>query len=175
MPISSGDSAGSSMTNEITPALFRALPTMRRPGMAASFSVACFEQQFFVRDEIGEADGKNIVDRGGEADGAGDIRSAGFEFVGKAGVLCFLEGDGFDHVAAALPGGHLFEQFAPSHRGADAGGAVELVAGEGSRNRSRSAARRWDDGRPTGRRRSTLWRRRAWAQFDDAIHVIDRA
>ena len=50
------------------------------------------------------------IDRGAEADRAGDVRRAGLEPVRRLLELGLLEGDVEDHVAAALPGRHRREQ-----------------------------------------------------------------
>ena len=56
-----------------------------------------------------EADGFEIVDGGGEADGSGDIGRASLESGGWGFVGAAIEGDGEDHFTAAMPGGHGFE------------------------------------------------------------------
>ena len=80
---------------------------------------------------MSNAEAVHVVDRGAQADRAGDVRRAGFEFVRQLVVSCLLECDGTDHVAAALIRRHGVEQrrFAVQH--ADAGRPVNLVAGEG--------------------------------------------
>ncbi len=50
---------------------------------------------------------------------------------GRVVLGALLEGDGEDHVAAALPRRHGREQLLAAVEHADAGGAVDLVAGEG--------------------------------------------
>jgi hypothetical protein len=71
------------------------------------------------------------IHRGAQADGAGNVRRAGLEFVGQGVVGGLLEAHGQNHVAAALPGRHALEQRLAAVQHADAGGAEHLVAGEG--------------------------------------------
>jgi hypothetical protein len=75
--------------------------------------------------------GREVIDGGAEADGAGDVRRAGLELVRQLVVGGLLEGDRRDHVAAALVGRHRLEQGGLAVEHADAGRAVHLVPREG--------------------------------------------
>ncbi len=54
----------------------------------------------------------------------------GLEALRRGLILCLLEGDSEDHVAAALPGRHCIQQLALGVQHTDAGRAVAFVAGE---------------------------------------------
>ncbi len=88
------------------------------------------EERVFVRADPVEAKSVKIIDGGAEADDAGDVGRAGFEFVGKFRVFGFSKSDGGNHVTAALIGGHGVKEFAFSIEYADAGGTDEFVAAE---------------------------------------------
>ena len=77
-----------------------------------------------------QAQTRDVVDGGSKTDGRGDGGCAGFELAGRGHVGGLLPGDGADHVAAAVPGGHGLQvgQLAVEH--ADARGARQLVAAE---------------------------------------------
>ena len=61
---------------------------------------------------------------------ASNVGRAGFELERQVVVRGFLEGDGADHVAAALVGRHGLKQRSLAVEHADAGGPVDLVAAE---------------------------------------------
>ena len=63
------------------------------------------------------------LDGGGQADGAGNVRGAGFEFVRQLVLGACFEADRFNHFAAGLVGRHGFQQCAAAIEHADTGGA----------------------------------------------------
>ena len=65
----------------------------------------------FVSFDIGHPQSCNIVDRGTQPHGIGDIRRSRFKFRRWIAVDGFLEGDMTNHAAATLPRGQIFEQF----------------------------------------------------------------
>ena len=71
-----------------------------------------------------------IADRRAEPDHAGDVRRAGLELPWQLVVRRLLERDREDHVAAALPRRHRFEQRSPPVQHADAGRPDHLVRRE---------------------------------------------
>ena len=72
-----------------------------------------------------------IIEGGPEPNGAGDVRRACLELGGQVGVGRLFEGDGLDHLAAALVRRHPLEQGFLAVEDADTGRAEELVPGEG--------------------------------------------
>ena len=70
------------------------------------------------------------VDGRAQADGLQDRRGAGLEAVRRVGVGDRVHGHRADHLAAALVGRHAGQPLGLAVEHADAGGAVELVAGE---------------------------------------------
>src|SRR5207253_9149220 len=87
------------------------------------------EQILFVRGDGVDADRGYVVERGGQADDALDVRRARFEFVRQRVVRGLLETDGEDHVAAALPRRHGVEDRLLAVQHAGSGRTVDLVGG----------------------------------------------
>ena len=77
-----------------------------------------------------EPDAFHIIDGGGQADHTFDVRRAGLETAGRRGISRLLERHRFDHGAAALPRRHGGENLGPRPQHADAGRAIQLVAGQ---------------------------------------------
>ena len=77
-----------------------------------------------------EADGAGPVDRGVEADRAGDVRRARLEPRRRGQVGGLVERHLVDHRTAALVGRHRVEDFGPGPQRADPGRAVDLVRRE---------------------------------------------
>jgi hypothetical protein len=88
------------------------------------------KQVMLVAGDVLDADPLHIVDRRAQANGVGDVAGAGLEARRHALVEGALEGDVGDHVAATLPGRHVFENVALAVHDADAGRREDLVAGE---------------------------------------------
>jgi len=88
-------------------------------------------QFLVVTPDVVAADGVQVIHGGMQADGAGNIGRAGFKPVGGGFEFRLVIADGQDHLAPALIGRHAIEHFLASVKGADAGGAANLVAGEG--------------------------------------------
>jgi len=63
-----------------------------------------------VGRDLVQADARDVIERGAQADAAGDAGRAGLEFVRQVGVGGLFEGDRFDHVTAALVGRHGVQQ-----------------------------------------------------------------
>ncbi len=76
------------------------------------------------------ADRGQVIERGAEADGGGDVRRAGLEFPGHVVEGRAAKVDLADHLAAAHERRHLLEQLAPRPERARTGRAEHLVAGE---------------------------------------------
>ena len=74
-----------------------------------------------------------VVHGSGQGDGAGDVGSAGFEAMGRLFPGALLVTHRFDHVAAALPGGHGHEAFQAAVKHPDASRAAHFVAAEGEK------------------------------------------
>ena len=70
----------------------------------------------------------HVIQRRAEADGTRDVRRAGFEFGRRRCIARLFERDRHDHVAAALPRRHGFQQTLLAVEHADARGAVNLVS-----------------------------------------------
>ena len=88
-------------------------------------------QQFaFVGGDVGHAQAVHVVNGDAQADAAGDVLGAGLKLGGNYVVEGLLESNGANHLAAALVGRHSVQQVGAAIEGADAGGAVELMAGE---------------------------------------------
>src|SRR6185312_415990 len=66
-----------------------------------------------------------------QTDCAGYVGRSRFEFVGQRVVLCLLESDGANHVAAALIGWHSFEQLVFPVQHTDSHWPIHLVARKG--------------------------------------------
>ena len=92
---------------------------------------AIVEEGRFIRGDLVDADAVDIVHRRAHGDDAFDVGRARFELVGQVVVGRFLEGDGKDHVAAALPGGHGFQVLRLGVEHAHAGRAIHLVGRAG--------------------------------------------
>ncbi len=88
------------------------------------------QQVPLVRLDRGKAQGRDVVERRAEGDSARDVRRAGLELVGQVVERRLLEGDGADHVAAALVRRHRLEERRLSVEHADARRTVDLVARE---------------------------------------------
>ena len=86
------------------------------------------EQVAFVGANPIEPARLDVLDRGAESDGAGDIRRARFELVRQHVVERPFEAHRSDHVAAALIRRHGSEQGGLPIEHADAGRAEQLVA-----------------------------------------------
>src|SRR5207237_2126382 len=76
-------------------------------------------QPRIVFEDRGAANAFDVIDRGGEADGAGDVRRAGFETMRRFLKRAFLQRHAHDHLAAAVQRWHRLEDF---------GAAVERTA-----------------------------------------------
>ena len=116
------------------------------------------------------SDRLDVVDRHAEPDGAGDVRRAGLELVRQRVPRRLLEGDGADHVAAALERRHRLEQRFLAVEHADAGRAVQLVAG----GDVEIAVERLDVDRHVVRRLRTVEQHRHAAAMRDADDLRDR-
>ena len=88
-------------------------------------------QFLVVPPDVFTTDGVEIIHGGVEADGAGDVRSAGLEPMRRVLVLGLVVADAQDHFTAALIGRHGVEHFRASPQHADAGGPANFMAGEG--------------------------------------------
>ena len=100
----------------------RSSPALRSRARAARCSRA---------STFGHAERRQVVDRGAQADEAGDVRRAGLELVRRVVEHGALEAHLADHLAAADEGRHRGEVLAPRPQRAGAGRAAHLVAGEG--------------------------------------------
>ena len=78
-----------------------------------------------------QADVVHVIEGGGEGDGSFDVRRAGFVFERELVVSGFFKRHLLDHLAAAAPRRKRVEDFRTAPEDADAGGRVDLVAGEG--------------------------------------------
>ena len=78
----------------------------------------------------GAIEAGHIVQRGGQADAFNDGRGAGFETGRRIGIGDALAADFADHLAAAIEGAHGFQMRLLGIQHADAGGAIQLVAGD---------------------------------------------
>jgi len=81
--------------------------------------------------DCGPAQGIEIIERGVEADGVGDVGRAGFEPFGGGLPRGTFVGDGHHNAAAGLVRRHGVEECAFAVKHADAGGAGHLVSAEG--------------------------------------------
>src|SRR5947209_2029842 len=91
---------------------------------------AVLKKLIFVGRDSLHAERADIVERCAQSDAARDIGCAGFELVGRIRVSSLLEGDHFDHVAAALVRWHSLQQRGLAIEDADARGANYLVTAE---------------------------------------------
>src|SRR5437870_13573759 len=73
----------------------------------------------------------DVVNRGREANGAGNIWCASLKSMGRSLKYAFFQSDAHDHFAATVPRGHGIEDLGPSIQRADAGRATHFVSGEG--------------------------------------------
>ena len=125
-----------------------AVPTMRRPGIAARRVVA-YASSACSRASMSSMPMRlQVVDRRAQADEAGDVRRAGLELVRRVVEDGAVEAHFADHLAAADERRHRLQVLAPRPQRAGAGRAEHLVAGEGveiaaerRRRRPRGAAR----------------------------------
>ena len=129
-----------------------------------------------LRDVVA-ADAVEIIHRGVQADGAGNIRRAGLEPVRRVLPRALMKIDGQNHFAAALIRRHVFEHV-PAGRTTRRCRSGRTSCGRRTRgNRSRSAARRWGDGPAlcAASTSVTMPRLRARAQkFGDGIDRAER-
>src|SRR5436190_23418516 len=73
----------------------------------------------------------DVLDRGREADRAGDVRCASLKSVRRFFECALFQGDVHDHLPATVPWRHRIEDFAPSVQRADAGRSTHGVPGAG--------------------------------------------
>ncbi len=90
-------------------------------------------ERMIVGADGGTSEGVEVIKRGVQADGVGDVGRAGFEALGGGFPCGAFVGDGDDHAAAGFVGGHGVEEGAPAVEHADAGGAGHLVSAEGEK------------------------------------------
>ena len=83
-----------------------------------------------VRADRGTSEGIEIIERGVQADGVGDVGRAGFKALGRGLPRRAFVGHGDDHAAAGFVGGHGVEEGAFAVEHADTGGAGHLVSAE---------------------------------------------
>ena len=83
-----------------------------------------------VAEDVLAADGVEVVQRSVQADGAGDVRRAGLEFMRERVPRALEVVHRGNHLAAAVPRRGLFQHFLAPVKHADAGGAANLVAAE---------------------------------------------
>src|SRR3984957_5555764 len=88
------------------------------------------QESLLVSGDLVDPESFDVIHGGCHTDGAGDVRRAGLELVWQLVVSRLLERHRQDHVAAALPRGHGFEQLLATVENTDTGGAVDLVARE---------------------------------------------
>ncbi len=88
------------------------------------------EQHALMRGNRIDADGRDIIERRAQADGAGDIRRTRFELVRQVVVQRLFKRDHADHVAATLIGRHGIQQCGFAIQRADAGRPENLVSGK---------------------------------------------
>ena len=112
-------------------ALLRAVPISRSAGNGLQHLRAVAQQVPLVRGDRVEPDGVDVIERHAETDRPFDVRRPRFELVRQLVPGRSLEGDRGDHVAAAEKGRHRLEQRLTAVEDADAGRAVQLVAGGG--------------------------------------------
>src|SRR5690606_9285938 len=89
---------------------------------------AMLQQDLLMRRNGVKANGEHIAYRRVQADDAGNVRGPRFETLRHVGIGAALEADGMDHVAAALPGWHVFEYVVADIQGAYPGGTVKLMS-----------------------------------------------
>ncbi len=111
----------------------------RDAGDAAELLGGALEQAILVGGDRRDPQGLDVVHRRRQTHRAGDVRRAGLHAVRQLVVGGLLEGDGKDHVAAALPRRHGGQQFLAGVEHADAGRPVQLVRGEGVEVRAQRA------------------------------------
>jgi hypothetical protein len=110
-----------------------------RPGTVTALG-GVHQQVMLVAGDVLDADPLHVVDRRAQAHGVGDVAGAGLEAGRGAVVEGALEGDVGNHVAATLPGRHVFENVALAVHHADAGGARRPCGRRRRRNRRRCPA-----------------------------------
>ena len=81
--------------------------------------------------DVLHAKARHVIERHAKADHLHDPRRAGLEPERRIGVGDALAGDLADHVAPAEEGAHLRHPLGARIKRARAGGAIELVAGDG--------------------------------------------
>lgn len=88
-------------------------------------------EMVIVGADGGASEGVEVVERGVEADGVGDVGRAGFVALGGGFPRGAFVGDVDDDAAAGLVRRHRIQKLATSVENADAGGAGHLVSAEG--------------------------------------------
>ena len=80
--------------------------------------------------DVADSDMSYVVKGGSQSDGIGHVGCSCLEPRWRYVVLGTLDGHVFDHVATALPGLHLFQQFTAAIDHADAVRAINLMSAE---------------------------------------------
>ena len=88
------------------------------------------QQAVFVSRRRAAIDGRQVIDRRGQADGAGDVGGPGLKFERQRVKRGAGKAHGLDHLTAAQKGRHGFEKCLPPPQQADARGAEQLVTGQ---------------------------------------------
>ena len=88
-------------------------------------------QPRIVFEDRGAANAFDVIDRGGESDGAGDVRRAGFETMRRFLKRAFLQRHAHDHLAAAMPGRYCLKNFRAAVERTAPGRPTHFVSGEG--------------------------------------------
>ena len=116
----------------------------------------------------------DVIERGGEPDGAGDVRRSRLEAAGNAAVRRSREIDRLDHVAAALIRRHFFQNLRAPVKHADARRPADFVPGK---NEEIAADVLHVEREMRGRLRRVHQRQRArcMRQRANFLHGIDRA
>ena len=91
------------------------------------------EQGLLVGNGRDQIEGAEVFDGGPETDGALDVGRARLEALGWGSESGFLEGHFVDHVASALIGRHVGEQFSLAVKDSDAHGSEYLVPRKGEK------------------------------------------
>ena len=81
-------------------------------------------------ENFGAPDFLEVINRGSEADSAGDVRRAAFKPVGRLFVGALFQGDADDHLSAAVPGRHGIEKFSTPVKRPDPGRRTHFVPGK---------------------------------------------
>ena len=106
------------------------MPISRRPLISRKPLGGVLQQLVLVGRDVRQPEPVDVIERGAQSDGVGDVRRAGLELGRELGERRLFERHVADHVAAALPRRHDLQQFFLGVNGADAGGAENLVPGE---------------------------------------------